>query len=54
MTLIGGKRRASARTAVDFAVPFSPRTSTPPTSGETAFRRRASFRSSWPTMAEKG
>ena len=49
-----GSRLASARTAVDFAVPFSPRTSTPPTSGEMAFTSRASFRSSWPTMAENG
>ena len=31
-----GSRPASARTMVDLAVPFSPRTSTPPISGETA------------------
>jgi hypothetical protein len=53
-TRIGGNSPASALTAVDLAVPFSPRTRTPPTSGETAFTRRASFRSSWPTMAENG
>src|ERR671917_110675 len=51
---MGGRSLASARTAVDFAVPFSPRTSTPPTSGETALRSKASLRSSCPTMAEKG
>lgn len=45
---------ASARTAVDFAVPFSPRTRTPPTCGETALRSRASWRSRMPTMAVNG
>ena len=36
----GGSSAASARTTVDFAVPFSPRTSTPPMAGETAFRQQ--------------
>lgn len=42
----GGSSAASARTAVDLAVPFSPRTRTPPTAGETAFSSSASRRSS--------
>ena len=42
------------RTAVDFAVPFSPRTSTPPIAGETALSSRASRMSSMPTTALKG
>ena len=33
-TATGGSSAASARTAVDLAVPFSPRTSTPPTAGD--------------------
>ncbi len=49
-----GSSAARARTIVDFAVPFSPRTSTPPTSGETAVRARASARSSAPTTALNG
>lgn len=44
----------SARTAVDLAVPFSPRTSTPPTRGSTALRSRAVLSVSCPTIAEKG
>lgn len=44
----------SARTAVLLAVPFSPRTSTPPTAGLTAFSSSASRRSSMPTTAVKG
>ena len=44
----------SARTVVDLAVPFSPRTSTPPTAGETALSSRASRMSSMPTTALKG
>ena len=44
----------SARTTVDLAVPFSPRTRTPPTAGETAFTTSASRRSSRPTTAVKG
>jgi hypothetical protein len=42
---------------VDFAVPFSPRTSTPPTSGEIVVRISASAMpsgSSKPTTAQKG
>ena len=49
-----GSTAASARTIVDLAVPFSPRTSTPPTSGEIEVRIRASAMSSEPTTAEKG
>ena len=49
-----GSSAASARTAVDLAVPFSPRTSTPPTPGCTALSSSASRRSSWPTTAENG
>ena len=41
-TSIGGSTAARARTIVDFAVPFSPRTRTPPTSGEIVVRIRAS------------
>ena len=40
-TATGGNRRTSERTAVDFAVPFSPRTRTPPTPGSTAFTSSA-------------
>ena len=39
---------------VVFAVPFSPRTKTPPTSGEIVVRTSASAMSSEPTMAENG
>ena len=39
---------------MDFAVPFSPRTSTPPTSGEIVVRTSASAMSSEPTTAENG
>jgi hypothetical protein len=49
-----GSSAASARTTVDFAVPFSPRTSTPPTDGETALTTSARRRSSRPTTAENG
>ena len=45
---------ASARTAVDFAVPFSPRISTPPISGRTAHNKSASRSRSWPTIALNG
>ncbi len=45
-TSTSGISADSARTAVDLAVPFSPRTSTPPTAGETAFSSSASRRSS--------
>jgi hypothetical protein len=51
---MGGRIEASARTIVDFAVPFSPRTSTPPMAGEIVERVRASAMSSEPTTALKG
>src|SRR5690606_6072346 len=53
-TVICGNSAAWARTVVDFAVPFSPRTSTPPIDGDTAHRVRASARSSEPTTAPNG
>ena len=46
LSSIGGKRLASARTAVDFAVPFSPSIKTPPMDGLIAFSKRANFISS--------
>ena len=46
--------RPAPRTAVDLAVPFSPRTSTPPIAGDTAFSTSASRRSSRPTIALNG
>ena len=45
---------ARPRTAVDFAVPFSPRISTPPISGRTAHSTSASRSRSCPTMALNG
>ncbi len=53
-TSIGGSTAASARTMVDFAVPFSPRTSTPPIDGEIVASTRARAMSSEPTTAVKG
>ena len=53
-TSTGGRTAVSARTAVDFAVPFSPRTSTPPIAGEIALRMSASRMSSMATMALNG
>ncbi|MCF0088373.1 hypothetical protein B0E37_03444 [Streptomyces sp. MH192] len=53
-TSTAGSSAVSARTAVDLAVPFSPRTRTPPTAGDTAFSSSASRRSSWPTTAVNG
>ena len=53
-TSCSGSSLASARTAVDLPVPFSPRMSTPPIVGTIAFRIRASFIDSWPTIAVKG
>ena len=53
-TSISGSRRDSARTAVDFAVPRSPRISTPPMAGLMALSSRAVFIESWPTRAVKG
>ncbi len=49
-----GSSEARARTVVVFAVPFSPRTSTPPTAGETALSSSASRRLSMPTIAANG
>ena len=53
-TSTGGSTAVSARTAVDLAVPFSPRTSTPPIAGETALSMSASRMSSIATMALNG
>ena len=53
-TSTGGSTAVSARTAVDFAVPFSPRTSTPPIAGEMALRISASRMSSIATTALNG
>src|SRR5205823_14792123 len=50
----GGSSAASPRTMVDFAVPFSPRTRTPPMAGDTALSSSASFRSAIPTMPANG
>ena len=41
------------RTAVDLAVPFCPRISTPPMEGSMALHTRAFFIFSWPRIAEK-
>src|SRR5207237_3959018 len=49
-----GSGRARRRTPVALPAPFSPRISTPPIVGTMAFRIRASFIDSWPTMAVKG
>ena len=51
---MAGSSSAAARTAVDFAVPFSPLISTPPKDGMTILSKSAFFISSCPTMAEKG
>ncbi len=51
---IGGNSAARLRTAVDFPVPRSPNTRTPPTLGSTAAIKNAVFIASWPTIAEKG
>src|SRR5262249_57231373 len=45
---------ARARTIVDFAVPSSPRTSTPPIAGDTALSTSPSRSSSIPTIALNG
>ena len=50
----GGSRSASARTAVDFAVPFSPWINTPPSRGFTTLSTSACFIFSCPMMAVKG
>ena len=51
MTSIGGSIWVRARTSVDFAVPFSPRTSTPPMPGCTTQRISANAMSSSPPGA---
>src|ERR1017187_2904134 len=53
-TSCSGTSRASARTAVDLAVPFSPRIRTPPIAGLMALRTSAWRMGSWPTMAVNG
>src|SRR5437868_7553059 len=53
-TSCSGSSLASPRTAVDLPVPFSPRMSTPPMVGTIAFRIRASFIESCPTIAVNG
>src|SRR5262247_3249552 len=53
-TATSGRIAASARTMVDFAVPFSPRASTPPIAGDTALSTSPSRSSSMPTTALKG
>ena len=53
-TAMPGSTCARARTMVVLAVPFSPRTRTPPTSGETVVKIKASAMSSEPTTAENG
>ena len=51
---IGGNKLAKPLTAVDFPVPRSPKTNTPPILGSIAVIIIASFISSWPTMAANG
>ena len=51
---IGGNKFAKPLTAVDFPVPRSPNTSTPPIFGSIAVIIIASFISSWPTIAANG
>ena len=53
-TFIGGNRSAKALIAVDFPVPLSPNTSTPPIFGSMAVRTSANFILSWPTIAVNG
>ena len=53
-TAMLSSRSARARTAVDLAVPLSPRMRTPPMRGLMALRMRANFMSSWPTMEVNG
>src|ERR1700724_1948126 len=54
MTSRWGRRLGSARTAVDLAVPRSPRMRTPPIAGLIALRTSAVFIASCPTSAVKG
>lgn len=49
-----GSNLASERAAVDLAVPFSPRISTPPIRGEMASSVSASRSCDWPTIAVNG
>ena len=49
-----GQHLCESTTMVVLAVPFSPRTRTPPTSGETVVKIKASAMSSEPTTAENG
>ena len=49
-----GRSEARPRTAVDFAVPFSPRSNTPPILGKTALASKARLIFSCPTRAVKG
>ena len=49
-----GRSEARPRTAVDFAVPFSPRSNTPPILGKTALASKARLIFSRPTRAVKG
>ena len=53
-TLMGGKRSAKALIAVDFPVPRSPKTNTPPIFGSIAVRISANFILSCPTIAVNG
>src|SRR5678815_2721477 len=53
-TLTLGSRAASARAAVDLAVPRSPRINTPPMRVATAFKINARRMRCWPTIAVKG
>jgi len=53
-TWIMGRISASPRTAVDLAVPFSPRMRTPERVGLMMVRMRPVFILSCPTMATKG
>src|SRR3974377_1888708 len=51
---MGGRSAARPRAAVDLAVPFSPRTSTPPRRGLMALRIRAFLSNSWHTRRANG
>jgi hypothetical protein len=53
-TSISGSSSASARTAVDFAVPLGPLTSSPPIAGLTALSSSARLRRRCSTIAVNG
>ena len=53
-TVTSGSSDARERTAVDLAVPFLPRTNTPPILGFTAFSSSALFIATCPTIAVNG